>query len=131
MAEAERREIMRAAAVEAIRLGDLADLLHGEVQGNPDTVITSAAGVDDASAGSIVRAENPRYAAAAERSPAAAILIDRQCGAMTKPAIKVDQIRFAWIRCLELFAPEDAAPPGVHATAVVGDACEIGAGCSV
>lgn len=122
---------MRTAGAGAIRLEDLADVLRGEVEGDPNTLITSAAGVEDARSGSIVRAENPRFAAAAERSPASAILVDRHCEVLTKPAIRVDQIRLAWIRCLELFAPEEAAPPGVHATAVVGDGCTIGAGCSI
>lgn len=122
---------MTGAAVAGIRLADLAQILQGDLDGNPDTLITSAAGLDDARAGSIVRAEKARYAAAAESSQAAAILAGRECGALSKPVIRVDRIRLAWIRCLELFAPAEVVSPGVHSTAVLGEGCEVGAGCSI
>ena len=50
---------------------------------------------------------------------------------MEKPCIRISGVRGAFARCLELFAPREEAPPGVHETAIVGPGVTLGSGCSV
>ncbi|MBI3912270.1 MAG: UDP-3-O-(3-hydroxymyristoyl)glucosamine N-acyltransferase [Armatimonadetes bacterium] len=112
-------------------LGELAERLQGIVDGDPDLPITSATGVEDARPGSLVRADDGRYREAALRGPGAALLLDLDADPVDKPAIRVRNPRLAFARLLELFAPADRPPPGIHPTAVVAEGVEIGDGCAV
>lgn len=116
---------------EGVTLGELAELLGGEVTGDGSLRINAVAGLKGASPGSIVRVEHPRYLAEAEAGAASAILTDDRIGPLGKPAIRVPQVRHAYIRCLELFAPSEGAPEGIHPTAVIGEGAELSDGCAV
>jgi UDP-3-O-[3-hydroxymyristoyl] glucosamine N-acyltransferase len=112
-------------------LGELAELLGGTVDGDPTVRIMGAAGLSDAIAGTIVRVEHPRYLADAEASAATALLTDLRTGPLSKPAIRVSQVKLAFIRCLQVFAPAEVRLEGVHPSAVVAPDAVLDASCAV
>lgn len=116
---------------QGVTLGELAELLAGEVEGDLNVRVTAVADLKGAAPGSIVRVEHPRYLDEAEAGDAAAILTDPRIGPLTKPAIRVAQVRNAYIRCLELFAPDEGAPEGIHPTAVVAPDAVLEPGCAI
>jgi UDP-3-O-[3-hydroxymyristoyl] glucosamine N-acyltransferase len=116
---------------EGISLAELAERLGGQVEGSPAVRVTGAAGLQDAAAGSLVRVEHPRYLAEAEASAASAILTDLRIGPLQKPAIRVAKVRLAFAQALELFAPDEDTPDGIHETAVIASDAELGQGCAV
>jgi len=116
---------------EGISLAELAERLGGQAEGNPSLRITGATGLHDAAAGNLVRVEHPRYLADAEACLAAALLTDLRIGPLRKPAIRVAQVRLAFAHALELFAPVEDAPDGIHETAVVASDAALGPGCAV
>jgi len=121
MSEAER----------SLSLAELAEAVGGQVEGDASLRILGAAGLEDAGEGMLVRVEHPRYLAAALDGPASALLLGPGLGPVHKPCIRVEQVRLAFIRCLELFAPDERQPAGVHPTAVIGPGAQVDPGCSV
>jgi UDP-3-O-[3-hydroxymyristoyl] glucosamine N-acyltransferase len=113
------------AGARAYRLAELAEAVGGEVEGDGDVLIHGVGGLDDAEPGTIVRVEGERYLKRALESPASALLVDRTLGPLTKPAVRVDRVRLAYLSCLELFAPVEEHVPGVHPTAVVAADAEV------
>jgi len=116
---------------EGVSLSELASLLGGEVVGDGSVHIRGVAGLNNTAPGTIVRVEHSRYLASAEAGNSAAILTDQRIGPLAKPAIRVAQVRQAYSKCLELFAPPSGAPDGVHPTAVIAPDAELGEGCAV
>jgi len=116
---------------EGIALAELAEELGGLVEGNPTVRVTGVTGLQDAVHGGMVRVEHPRYLAEAEASPAAALLTDLRIGPVQKPTIRVAKVRLAFARALELFAPTEDAPDGIHETAVIASDAELAPGCAV
>ncbi len=110
---------------QALTLSDLAERLGGEVVGDGDVVIVGIAGLEDAAPGTLVRVEQPRYLERALASACEALLVGPGLEVSGKPAIRVENVRAAFVRCLELFAPNEGLPSGVHPTAVLGEGCEI------
>jgi UDP-3-O-[3-hydroxymyristoyl] glucosamine N-acyltransferase len=114
-----------------LRLRELTELLGGSCEGDPDTRIRAAAGLDDAEPGAIVRVESQKFLARAAASRASALLLPPGLDAGGKPCIRVAEPRIAFLRCLEIFQIEEQPPPGIHPTAVVGPGAELDASCSV
>jgi UDP-3-O-[3-hydroxymyristoyl] glucosamine N-acyltransferase len=100
-------------------LRELAAALGGQVDGDPETPIWAATGLEDAHEGSVVRVEDRKYLQPALDSPAAAVLAPPDLEIEGKPAIRVTEVRLAFAQALRFLHPEAPAPPGVHPTAAV------------
>lgn len=104
-------------------VGELAQVVKGEVFGRPDTVITGVADIRGAHAGEITFAANAKYEAIIEMSSASAVVVRRgyECPRDSKVYIKVDNPDVGFAEIVNEFAPEAIRmKPGVHAAAVVG-----------
>src|SRR5687768_542411 len=112
-------------------LAELARALGGTVEGDPGVPLRGVAGLEDAAPGLLVRVEHPRFLAAALATPAAALLVGPDIDPGDRPAIRVAEVKQAFIRCLELFAPPEWRPAGIHPSAVLGEAVVLGEGCSI
>lgn len=107
-------------------LGELAELVDGELAGNPSIQITGAADIADAVEGEIVFAETPKHLGQAERSRASAIVTYRDASNSSKPIIRVANPRYAFAQILSVFSPEKHREGGIHPTSVVGEGTSIG-----
>lgn len=114
-----------------LALSELASRCGCEPGGSSDVIISSAAAVEDAVAGSIVFATDDRFLAKAEESQASAILISRRARDVSKPAIRAANVRLCWARVLAELYPAASAPPGVHASSVVAQSVRIDSSASV
>jgi UDP-3-O-[3-hydroxymyristoyl] glucosamine N-acyltransferase len=112
-------------------LGALARLLDATLEGDAELPISGAAGLEDACPGDLVRVEDARWLAAAEASPAAALLVPRDLPGVSRPALRVADPRRAFIRVLACLYPPAPVSPGVHPTAVIGECVTMGEGCAV
>ena len=110
-----------------LTLAEIATRIGGEVIGDPTTPITGLAAADNARAGDLTFAEKETYFAAAEQSPAAAILVSGTFtpSASPKPLIRVANARAAVARLLPLFFPPDEFSPGIHPGAVIDPTAQI------
>jgi UDP-3-O-[3-hydroxymyristoyl] glucosamine N-acyltransferase len=101
-------------------LAELARHLDAKLEGDPATVITGVAGIEDARSGELTFVANPKYAAKARTTQASAILVEPDFPALANPYL-------AFARAIELFYTPPAYSPGVHPTAVIAPTAHIGA----
>ena len=118
---------------------EIAEQLGGTVVGDAALVLTGFAPAATARAGDLTFAENDVYFAHAERSAAAAILVEGGRRSAGKTLIVVASARRAFAQILPLFFPEPKYPAGIHplaaveataridATASIGPHCVVGA----
>lgn len=112
-------------------LEELARMVGGEAEGNGELVITGIGGVEDVRAGQITMVATAKIAAAAESSPAAAVIVPPGLPPLRKPMLRVANPRLAFAKLLQLFAPKRQYAVGIHPTAVVGADLSMGPDCSI
>ncbi|MCX6365858.1 MAG: UDP-3-O-(3-hydroxymyristoyl)glucosamine N-acyltransferase [Armatimonadetes bacterium] len=101
---------------------EIAEVVQGNLYGDPATVICGIASIEEARSGDITFAESTRFLETAQRSMASAILapLSAVSSGDSKVVIGVENPRLAFVQLLDLFAPEVYATRGVHPTAVIG-----------
>lgn len=107
-------------------LKELADLVGGELKGDPNITIAGAADIADAVEGDIVFAESPRHMHKASNSCASAIIAYNGANNSRKPMISVQNPRYAFAQVLNVFSPARSRTPGIHSTSLVGTGATIG-----
>jgi UDP-3-O-[3-hydroxymyristoyl] glucosamine N-acyltransferase len=113
----------------ARRLAELAELVGGRVEGDPDRVVDAVRPLETAGPGDLSLLNHTRYRNQAETSAAGALLVASGLEAVAlqtgKDLLVVADAPYALSRLLgSLHAPE-ALPPGVHPTAVLDPGCEV------
>lgn len=117
-----------------ITVGELAALVGGDVEGDPNATICGVAGVDDAVAGDVVLADGERFLGRALRSDAACVIMGRgaEWACNDKSIIRMDNPGEGFVRVLELFRGIEPMPaPGVAQGAVVEQGVALGADVAV
>jgi UDP-3-O-[3-hydroxymyristoyl] glucosamine N-acyltransferase len=128
-------------------LGQLAELVHGTLQGDPTLQLTGAATLDEAAADQISFIDHPKLQQQLMCSQAGALLVPPDWPEMQRPVIRVASVRQAFARIVSHFHPSFEAPRGgisplavvdpsavieadveVHAHAVIGPGVHIGRG---
>lgn len=112
-------------------LREIATVLGGTVEGDADTRVAGASGLDDAEAGDILFVESPRYAARAAASKASAAIVPPGVTVTGKPCIVVGNPRAAFLQVLALFQPRERLPRGIAETARIGAGVSLGEGAAV
>ena len=109
-------------------LGELAEIVGGEVIGDPNVRVLGAADIGDAAEGDIIFAENDRFFDAAARTDACAIVVRRGIvvADIQKPLLAVDDPRYAFARILESFAPIRRREAGIDPSARIGAETVVG-----
>ncbi|HUV03763.1 MAG TPA: UDP-3-O-(3-hydroxymyristoyl)glucosamine N-acyltransferase [Armatimonadota bacterium] len=107
-------------------LRELAELVEGDLEGDPELRISGAADIADAEEGDIVFAETPRFVEEARKSRASAIIAYRGARNSGKPTISVANPRYAFAQALNAFSPAKTRESGIHPTSVVGPGASIG-----
>ena len=106
-------------------IAEIAERISGKVQGDGSIQLTGFSPANSAKAGDLTFAENETYFALAEKSAAAAILVDGDLTSSGKTLIRVPNARIAFAKVLPLFFPEPVYPPGIHPAAIVDDSAGI------
>ena len=94
---------------------------------NADADITGVAGIEEAAAGQITFVANPKYAAAARTTKAAAVIVDDKFPTLAVPTLRTPNPYLAFARALELVYQPPRYEPGVHPTAVIDPKAKVGA----
>jgi len=110
-----------------MRLREIASALGARLEnGSPDTVVTGVAGIEKAGPGQLTFLANPKYAAAAKKTQAAAIIVSEDFPAISTAMLRTRDPYWAFARSIELFYEAPRYPPGVHPTAVIHSSAKIG-----
>ncbi len=109
--------------------GKLARRLGGRVEGDPSTVITGAAKIEEARPGDVAFLANPKYARYLETTAASVLILAEDQPTGHPCVIRVADPRRAFARLLEWFYPPENPPAeGVHPTACLGSDVTLGKG---
>ena len=113
-------------------LAELAEILGGEVIGDPAVEIHGVAGIREAQAGDITFLANARYESYLLDTRASAVICARDAGGGPVPILKVDNPYLAFQRIVRVFRPDAHRPaPGTHVSAVVSDSAVLGEAVSI
>lgn len=108
-------------------LATLAAHLGAELRGDPDTLVTGVAGIEEAVAGQITFVANPKYAALATTTQATAVLVEPGFRELPVATLRLPNPYLAFARTIELFYPAPVYAPGIHPTASIAHTASIGA----
>ena len=112
-----------------IALEELAEMIGGNLVGDPRLCITGIAPVESAHSGDITFAESAKILKVAIKSRAGAVIAKHGEDLHGKPGILVENPRLAFTKVLQVFAPDPSHPPvGVHQESVVAESAVIGKG---
>ena len=115
-----------------MKLHELAQCLGARLENAADHIeITGVAGVEEASSEQITFVVNPKYAAAARSTRAAAIIVGNDFPALSRPMLRHANPYLAFARAIELFYRSPEYPSGVHKTAVIHPSARIGKKASI
>ncbi|MCB2181865.1 MAG: UDP-3-O-(3-hydroxymyristoyl)glucosamine N-acyltransferase [Desulfobulbaceae bacterium] len=106
-------------------LAELADLVHGELVGDPNVVINGFNDPGMAKKGEITFIARQKLLDKLEGSQASAVLIPEEVRGVTIPAIRVSNPYLASAIIHNVFFKRPLPEPGVHQAACIGDDCLI------
>lgn len=110
-----------------MKLSAIVSALHARLEnGSPDTEISGINGVEQAGPGELTFVSNPKYAAAARKTRASAVIVGEDFPAISAAMLRTKDPYLSFARALELFNKPAKYPPGVHPTAVVHSSARIG-----
>jgi UDP-3-O-[3-hydroxymyristoyl] glucosamine N-acyltransferase len=111
----------------AYRLAELAELIGGWVEGDPERAVEAVRSLETAGPGDLSFLKDPRYRGQAAASAAGALLV----GASLADAVPgrdlliADDPSWALARLLAHLHPEESRPPGIHPTAILDPNCAV------
>jgi UDP-3-O-[3-hydroxymyristoyl] glucosamine N-acyltransferase len=110
-----------------MNLSQIASVLNARLEnGSPDTEITGLNGIEQAGPGEITFVANPKYAAAARLTKAAAVIVAENFPVIPAATLRVEDPYLSFARALELFHHPLRYVPGVHPTAIIHPSAKIG-----
>ena len=108
-------------------LGEIAQLIDGEVVGDKSIVVTGVSGIKEARYGDITFLANPKYLTLLDKTCASAVITSRDIGKVNKPIIRTDNPSLAFAKIVSLAAPAAVKhPKGIHPTAILGKDVALG-----
>ncbi|MBN1621954.1 MAG: UDP-3-O-(3-hydroxymyristoyl)glucosamine N-acyltransferase [Endomicrobiales bacterium] len=107
---------------------EIAKLVEGELLGQPDIVITGAAGLNEATPQDISFLENEKYIKHMSSSKAGLVIVAEKISNPNKPVIKAKNPKLAFAKILEIIEKENAGSQDVkiHPTAVISKNATLG-----
>jgi UDP-3-O-[3-hydroxymyristoyl] glucosamine N-acyltransferase len=110
-----------------MKLSAIASVLNARLENSSgDTEIAGLNGIEQAGPTEITFVANPKYAAAARLTRAAAVIVAKDFPAIPAATLRVQDPYLSFARALELFHQPLHYAPGVHATAVVHATAKLG-----
>ncbi len=114
-----------------MKLADLAGRLGAELRGDGTIVVTGVRGIEEAGPSEITFVANPKYAALARSTNAAAVLVAPDFPDIEAATLRITNPYYAFSRALGLFYQPPIYPPGIHPSALVDPTARVGTGCHI
>jgi UDP-3-O-[3-hydroxymyristoyl] glucosamine N-acyltransferase len=110
-----------------MKLNELAERLGATLTGGDGQAeITGVSGIEDAGPGEVTFVANPKYAALARTTRAAAVIVEPGFAETPVPTLRVDNPYLAFARAIECFYQPPAYAPGIHPTAIIAPGAKLG-----
>ncbi|HSK75620.1 MAG TPA: UDP-3-O-(3-hydroxymyristoyl)glucosamine N-acyltransferase [Thermoanaerobaculia bacterium] len=111
----------------AFRLAELAELVGGRIEGDPEREVEAIRTLDAAGPRDLSFLTQPKYRDRAMASGAGALLVGKGISpaGLGRDLLVVDDSSFALSRLIAVFHPVEAREPGIHPTAVLEPGAEV------
>jgi UDP-3-O-[3-hydroxymyristoyl] glucosamine N-acyltransferase len=109
-----------------MKLKEIAEKLECTLDGNGDVEITGANSLERAGPGELTFLANRRYTPLLKTTRAGAVLLAKDFGPVSLPALRCADPYLAFAKALEFFYQPPRPAPGVHPTAVIAPTAKIG-----
>jgi len=110
-----------------MKLSKLAASLGAQIENvSPDTEVTGVAGIEEAGPGHLTFVANPKYAAAARTTKAAAVIISPDFPALPGGMLRAKNPYLTFARAIDFFYQPPQYAPGIHPTAIIHPSAKIG-----
>ena len=110
-----------------MKLAQIAAALEAHLQdGNPDAEIIGLNGIEQARPEEITFVANAKYAAAARRTRAAAVIVAKNFPEISAATLRVADPYLSFAHALELFHRPPQYPPKIHPSAIIHSSAKIG-----
>jgi UDP-3-O-[3-hydroxymyristoyl] glucosamine N-acyltransferase len=108
-------------------------MVHGELSGDPDQVVTGLAGLREAAPSDVSFLASPKYQAAVKTTRARVLIVARDLSVdFDDTIIRVDNASEAFAELARQVSPAPVTfPPGIHPTAVVASSARLGKDVSI
>ncbi|MFB3915637.1 MAG: UDP-3-O-(3-hydroxymyristoyl)glucosamine N-acyltransferase [Terriglobales bacterium] len=117
-----------------MKLSEIANVLGATLvvrDGAADTEVTGVAGIEEAGPDQVTFIANPKYAAAAKTTRAAAVIVAPDFPEIQAATLRTQNPYLTFARAIELFYQAPQYPPGIHSSAVVHPSAKIGKNASI
>lgn len=113
------------------RLGEIAEMVEGDLLGDPGILITGVAPIKDAKTGDITFLSDRRFLRYLEETEASCVIVPLDIETSRCALIKSPDPWKAMCKLLLLFTPHKILPPGIDKSAHIGKGLELGEGVSI
>jgi UDP-3-O-[3-hydroxymyristoyl] glucosamine N-acyltransferase len=114
-----------------MKLGEIAKRLGTNLEGSGAIDIHGVAGIEEAEPGQITFVANPKYATAAHRTKASALVVTPEFPQLDAATLRDKNPYLIFARVIELFYKPPDYPPGIHPTACIHPSAKLGKDASV
>ncbi|MFZ0433404.1 MAG: LpxD N-terminal domain-containing protein, partial [Candidatus Acidiferrales bacterium] len=114
-----------------MKLGEIAQRLGCDAEGDLQLEITGVAGIEEAREGELTFLVNRKYRPLLATTKASAILVTLDSGPLRMAALRSENPYLDFARAIELFHPAEEFAAGIHPTAVVAATAKIGEGAHI
>jgi len=122
----------RLQSLPSMKLAQIASAVGARLEnGLPETEITGVAGIEEAGPGQLTFVANPKYAAAAKTTKAAAVLVAEDAPPLATAMLRSKNPYLAFAQAIALFHEAPRRAPGIHPTAVIHTSAKIGDGAHI
>ena len=108
---------------------EIAELIGGQIVGDPGLVVTGISGIKEAVAGDITFLANPKYFPLLEKTQASVVITPFDTQALLKTIIRTQNPSLAFAKLMSLVVPSAGGkyhPKGIHPTAIIGNGVSLG-----
>lgn len=109
-----------------LTLADIVKISGGKVVGDSNLEITGISGIKEARPGDLTFLANPKYASAAKKTEASAILVGTDVLIEGKTVIQVEHPSKVFSEVINIFKESAPHPSGIHPTAVISKKATLG-----
>ena len=114
-----------------MKLKEIAERLDCALEGNGEMEITGANSLERAGPGDLTFLANRKYTPLLRTTRAGAVLIAKDFGPVSQPALRCNDPYGAFAKALEFFYRPPRPPVGIHPTAVIAPSAKIGSNSSI
>jgi len=110
-----------------MKLADIAIAIGARLENAAsDIEISGVSGIECATSGQLTFLHNPKYAAAAKKTQASAVIVNENFPAISTGMLRTRNPHLAWAKAVGLFYQPPRYAPGAHPTAVLHPTAKIG-----